>query len=160
MLKAVPVSFKDACAFVNEKHRHHIAPVGDKYRVGCADEYGKLHGVAMVGNPVSRMLCDGKTLEVLRLCTDGTKGACSFLYSRCARIAREMGYERIITYILESESGASLVSAGWQCEAKGVGGGSWNRPSRERELSDAQVGLFETKDKYPTEKKQRWEKKL
>ena len=114
--------------------------------------------MAQVGRPLSRMLCDGKTLEVLRCCTDGTKNACTFLYSRCARIAREMGYEKIITYILESETGVSLQASGWSLDAKDVGGGSWNRPSRPRD----EIGsdLFGSKPKYPTEKKQRWAKDL
>lgn len=38
---------------------------------------------------------NGRTLEVLRLCTQGDKDVCSFLYSRAASIAREMGYEKI-----------------------------------------------------------------
>ncbi len=69
-------------------------------------------GVVQVGRPASRNLDDGKTVEVVRLCTDGTKDVCSFLYAKAARIAKEMGYEKIITYILESENGSSLTDAG------------------------------------------------
>ena len=43
-----------------------------------------------------------EVVEVTRLCTDGTKNACSFLYGAAARIAKEMGYKQIQTYILES----------------------------------------------------------
>ena len=78
---------------------------------------GRLAGVAIVGRPVSRYLDDGKTLEVNRLCTDGTKNACSFLYAAAARAARAMGYQRIITYTLDTEGGASLRAAGWCCAA-------------------------------------------
>jgi hypothetical protein len=77
------------------------------------------------------MLDDGKTVEVVRLCTDGTKGVCSFLYSKAARIAKEMGYERIITYILCTESGTSLRACGW-IEDGTTTGGDWSRPSRKR----------------------------
>ncbi|MEE1179245.1 MAG: XF1762 family protein, partial [Lachnospiraceae bacterium] len=42
-----------------------------------------------------------------------------------------MGYEKIITYILEEESGTSLLAAGWKFEAI-AGGGNWSRPSRPR----------------------------
>lgn len=121
-LVAVPVSLKESQEFVDSVHRHHNAPIGDKFRVGCALD-GKLVGVANVGRPVSRFLDNGKTVEVIRLCTDGTKNACSFLYSRCARIAYEMGYRKIITYILESESGVSLKSSGWHIEKEDAGGG-------------------------------------
>ena len=156
-LKAIPVSLKEANAFVDELHRHHNHAVGDKFRVGVSYD-GKLVGIAQVGRPVSRHLDDGKTLEVIRLCTDGTKNACTFLYSRCARIAQEMGYEKIITYILDSESGISLQASGWHCESKEAGGGSWSSPSRPREI--VVEDLFGTKEKYPINKKQRWAKEL
>lgn len=117
--------------------------------------------MCVVGRPVSRYLDDGMTLEVTRLCTDGTKNACSFLYSRAARIAKEMGYNKIITYILETENGSSLKASGWECEDNDVGGGSWDCQSRPREIAVTQLSFFPQKEiKYPTCKKQRWIKKL
>jgi len=53
---------------------------------------------------------------VTRLCTDGHKNACSFLYARAARACREMGFSRIQTFILPDECGASLRGAGWACD--------------------------------------------
>lgn len=162
-LHAVPVSFKAACAFVDEIHRHHVAPQGDKFRVGVADEGGVLRGVAMVGRPVSRYLdAGGDTVEVIRLCTDGTRNACSFLYSRAARIAQEMGYRKIITYILDTENGSSLKASGWHLETNTAGGGEWSAPSRPRQLYIEQLSLFddEPKQKYPVGNKQRWAKDL
>lgn len=44
--------------------------------------------------------------------TAGGPNACSFLYSRCVKIARLMGYSTVITYTLESEGGASLRAVG------------------------------------------------
>ena len=129
-LEAVPLELAQANEFVSELHRHHDAVYRDKFRIGASLD-GKLVGVVQVGRPVSRMLDDGKTVEVVRLCTDGTKDVCSFLYSKAARIAKEMGYEKIITYILESESGTSLIASGWHQEAI-TSGGSWSRPSRPR----------------------------
>lgn len=131
MLKAVAITLQEANQFVKEHHRHHQPVNRDKYRVGCM-ENGILLGIAQVGRPVSRFLDDGNTLEVLRLATIGTKNVCSFLYSRCARIAKELGYQKIITYILETESGDSLVASGWQLEAVNCGGGSWSRTTRPR----------------------------
>lgn len=78
----------------------------------------------MVGRPVSRYLDDGMTLEVNRVCTDGTKNACSILYSSAWRAAKALGYKRIFTYTLKSESGASLRAAGWQCDGT-AGGENW-----------------------------------
>jgi hypothetical protein len=45
--------------------------VDGKFAVGASVD-GKLVGVAIAGRPVARRLDDGKTLEVLRVCTDGS----------------------------------------------------------------------------------------
>ncbi len=78
-------------------------------------------GVAIVGRPVSRYLDDGATLEVNRLCSTGEKNVCSFLYGAAARAAKALGYQRIITYTLDTEPGTSLRAAGWEC--RGLAGG-------------------------------------
>lgn len=157
-LKIIPISLKTANGFVEELHRHHSKVQGHKFSIGVMDG-DKLVGVAIVGRPVSRYLDDGNTLEVTRLCTDGTRNACSILYSRAARIAKDMGYSKIITYILQSESGTSLKASGWICEGE-AGGGNWDCQSRPRELIPRQMSLFPQKEKYPTEKKMRWSKNL
>lgn len=159
-MKAIPIELKEANAFVDRLHRHHAPVHRDKLRIGCEDDDGHLCGVVQLARPVSRMLDDGKTIEVVRLCTDGTQNACSFLYSRAARIAKEMGYEKIITYILDREYGSSLKASGWHKEAD-TNGGSWDTPSRPRYVVDQQMSIFmENKPKYSTEPKQRWAKIL
>lgn len=138
-----PVSLREANAFVEKYHRHHKKTVGHKFSVGV-EEDGELVGVAIVGRPVSRYLDDGWTLEVNRLCTDGTKNACSMLYAAAWRAGRAMGYKRMVTYILESESGTSLTAAGWKCA--GVAGGlQWTGRRKPKE------------QKYPAEMKKRYE---
>lgn len=129
-MRAVPLTLKEASAFVEKMHRHHKPAIGDKFRIGCEHD-GKLVGVVQVGRPVSRALDDGTRLEVIRLCTDGTKNVCSFLYGAAARVAKELGYSEIITYILISESGDSLRAAGWTLESV-TRGGSWDTPARRR----------------------------
>lgn len=126
----VPISFADACEFVLRHHRHHKAPQGHKFSVAVALG-GKVVGVAIVGRPVARRLDNGWTLEVTRLCTDGTANACSKLYGTCWRIVREMGYKELITYILDSEKGTALRASGWTLYGR-AGGMSWNVPSRPR----------------------------
>ena len=157
-LSTHPISLKEANIFVENLHRHHSKVQGHKFSISCKKE-GKIVGVCIVGRPVSRYLDDGETLEITRLCTDGTKNACSFLYSRAARIAKELGYKKIITYILETENGASLKASGWNNEGI-AGGGNWDCPSRPRELIESQISLFPQKEKYPTCKKIRWVKNL
>lgn len=112
-MNAVPIELKQANEFVDKLHRHHAPVYRDKFRVGC-EVNGKLVGVVQIARPVSRCLDNGKTVEVVRLCTDGTPDVCSFLYGKAARIAKEMGYAKIITYILDSEPGTSLKAAGWK----------------------------------------------
>lgn len=107
MLEIVPITLRQANEFVTQYHRHHKASRGHKFSIGAADN-GKLVGVCICGRPVSRRLDDGKTIEISRLCTDGTRNACSLLYGAACRAARGMGYEKAVTYILQSEPGTSL----------------------------------------------------
>jgi hypothetical protein len=159
-LFAIPIELKEANEYVQRFHRHHSPVHRDKFRIGVINENGELCGIGQCARPVSRNLDDGRTIEVVRVCTDGTENVCSFIYSRLARIAKEMGYERIITYILQSEMGSSLKASGWHKETD-IKGGSWDRPSRPRDLTDRQISIFgEPRPKYSTEDKQRWSKEL
>jgi len=54
------------------------------------------------------------TIEVNRTATDGCPNANSKLYGACYGIAKAMGYERIITYNQEGESGSSLRASGFE----------------------------------------------
>lgn len=124
-----PISLKEANAYIIENHRHHGKVAGHKFSLSAWDG-DRLCGVAIVGHPQSRMIDNDNVLEVLRLCTDGTPNACSILYGRCARVGKEMGYHKIITYILESELGSSLKASGWTCEAEQCGGLKWGGKTR------------------------------
>lgn len=143
-LRLVPLTLAEANVFTERLHRHHGPVVGHKFSLGAAKR-SEIVGVAIVGRPVSRHRDDGLTLEVTRLCTDGTRNACSFLYGAAARAAFALGYTRIGTYILASESGVSLRAAGWRLIGQ-RGGGSWSRDSRPRvdTHSIEQKLLFET----------------
>ena len=129
-LRLMPASLKEANAFVAKHHRHHPPVVGHKFSIGAAID-DALVGVAIVGRPISRIRDDGMTLEVTRLCTDGSPNSCSFLYGACRRAVFALGYERLGTYTLPNEGGASLRAAGWKLLGE-RGGGSWSRPSRPR----------------------------
>jgi hypothetical protein len=124
-LHTVPLTFRQACAWVAEFHRHNKPPRGCKFSIGASDDSGILHGVAMAGRPVARAWDDGLTLEVNRTCTDGTVNVNSFLYGACWRIGREMGYRRAITYTQGTEPGTSLKAAGWIIIGERRARGSW-----------------------------------
>lgn len=116
-----PITFRTACDFIALHHRHHKPTVGCKFSIGLYEE-NALIGVAVCGRPVSRHLDDGLTCEINRLCVaDGHYNACSMLYGACCRIAKEMGYEKVITYILKSENGASLKASNFVCDGEAGG---------------------------------------
>lgn len=138
-----PIALRAANEFVVRHHRHLKKPA--RGCVFCVSVWkdGELCGVAIFGRP-ARMLQDGLTGVITRCCTDGTPNACSKLYATVAKAARTLGYERIITYTLPEEGGASLKAAGWTCEGDGFGGGTWSREGRERI------------DEHPLQPKLRW----
>lgn len=63
-----------------------------------------------------------------------TSSAPGFLYARCWQAAKALGWKKLVTYTLQSESGASLRGAGWRvvAELSASNPASWqNRPGRE-----------------------------
>lgn len=112
-LVIVPITFREACAFVQKLHRHNKPPRGHKFSIGLCVS-GELAGVAMIGRPIARHFDDGLTVEINRTCTNGSKNANSMLYGAAWRAAKAMGYRRCITYTQADESGISLRAAGFQ----------------------------------------------
>jgi len=145
VLQLQPISFPEACEFIRKFHRHHLPPQG--WRFGLAVNDGtSVVGVVTVGRPVARHLDDGLCLELTRCCTDGTPHAASKLYAAAWRATRALGYQRLITYTLVSESGTSLRAAGWKTLYQTADRPSgWDTPSRPRVVT------------APTEGKTLWE---
>lgn len=131
-LIAMPISLREANDFVFNFHRHskRTAANGGKFAIGASDGE-QLVGVAIVGRPIARHLDDSVTAEVTRTCTNehAQKGTNSFLYTRCWKACKAMGYTRLITYTLATESGASLRGAGWSTVAECKPSKGWNRPN-------------------------------
>ncbi|RHW36038.1 hypothetical protein D1B31_18310 [Neobacillus notoginsengisoli] len=147
-LMPVPITFREACQFINEHHRHHVAPQGHRFSVALSDG-DTLVGVIMAGNPVNRHLDDGFTLEITRCCIKSSiyKNGVSKLVSAVYQAAKAMGYTKIISYTLEEETGVSLRASGFYLS--GISdGGSWSSQSRKRV------------DKAPTGPKKRWVKQI
>lgn len=140
------IELRDANAFVAKLHRHHKPVQGHRFSIAAVHE-GKIVGVAICGRPVARLAAP-LTVEVTRLCTDGTPNACSFLYGAAARAAKALGYKRIQTFILESESGVTLKAVGWKFETVSPGG-QWKHTDGKPRRTD-----------QPTELKHRWAKDL
>ncbi|WP_119697019.1 XF1762 family protein [Microbacterium halotolerans] len=148
-LRVVPVDLATAKAFVTAHHRHHEPPVGHKFSVGVA-RGDQLVGVAIVGRPVSRVIqAEARTLEVIRTATDGTHNANSMLYGAARRAAFALGYDCLITYTQEGETGASLRAAGYRVIAQRPPRKGWDTPSRPREDRGDYVArtLWETNER-------------
>jgi len=146
MLGLKPITYREACEYITLHHRHHKPPQGWKFGIACTLE-DKVVGVITVGRPVARSLDDGFTAEVTRCCTTGERNVNSKLYGAASRACKAMGYKKIITYTLTSESGVSLKASGFIAQHT-VRGRSWACPSRPRQ------------DKHPLVDKQYWEKDL
>lgn len=149
-LIVTPCTIREACLYIDQIHRHHRAPQGALFAVACStiDKSGSavIVGVATVGRPVARReATDSWCAEITRVATDGTKNACSLLYGACWRAARALGYQRLITYTLQSEAGVSLRASGWIVVGE-TRGGSWSCKSRPRV------------DKHPLQAKIKWSK--
>lgn len=130
MLELVPMTIGEANEIVRRWHRHNRPVTGAKFAIGAVVG-GNVVGVCIVGRPVARHTDDGWTLEVNRTATDGTKNANSFLYAAAWRAAKALGYRRLITFTLATESGATMRACGWKCIGE-TPGKSWSVPSRPR----------------------------
>lgn len=145
MMEIVPITLRMANEFIEQHHRHNGRCQGQKFSVGLEDS-GRLVGVAICGRPVARALDDGKTIEVLRVCTTSdVKNGCSMLYGACCRGAKAMGYRKAVTYTLKSESGASLMASGFRRDGVVTKRDGWSCSSRPREDNN-----------YPIAEKVRW----
>jgi L-amino acid N-acyltransferase YncA len=107
-----PVTQLEARKFVAAHHRHSSAPLRVIAAVGVEAD-GELVGVGTLERPKAAKLCDGFTVEASRVCTTGTRNACSMIYGALSRAAKALGYRRIVTYTLSTEDGASCRAAGF-----------------------------------------------
>jgi len=131
----IPCTLTEAAEFVRNFHRHNKPPQGGLFACGASDG-AQLVGVGIVGRPVSRHMQDGQTAEVTRCCVvdNAPLGTCSALYAALWRAAKALGWRRLITYTLQTESGASLRGAAWKviAEREASDPARWqSRPGRE-----------------------------
>jgi hypothetical protein len=131
-LQIVPISIKNANDFVKKWHRHNSPVKVARFACAVSDKKGEIRGVAIVGTPNARNLTDGFTVEILRVATDGTRNACSILYGACCRASKALGYRRVYTYTLHTESQSSLKASGFTLDSVSAGGSPWSTAKRKR----------------------------
>lgn len=124
---------REAHAFIAQHHRHHKPAQGGIVALGIfvGDDAETLIGCGIIGRPVARnhgpAVC-----EITRSClADGHEHAASALLGRLRRVAQALGFERMVTYTLESETGSSLRAAGW-VQGEIFDAAEWSAPSRPR----------------------------
>lgn len=147
-LQIVPISIKQANEYVAKWHRHNSPVRIARFALAVQGEDGNIHAVGIVGLPLARALMDGYIVEILRVASDGTRNTCSMLYGNCRKAAFALGFNRVITYNLHTESGASLKAAGFQLVCTTAGGKTWqNRPGRKH-----QQVVFSEKNRWESKK--------
>lgn len=138
-MTVVPLELAEANRLVTKWHRHHKPVQGHRFSIGVLTESGDLVGCAIVGRPVDRLGGDpSEVVEISRLVTNGHPNACSALYGAAARAAHALGYRRIQTYILHTESGTSLKASGWKYEGI-FGGGQWHHTDGKPRRTDQPI---------------------
>ena len=146
-----PCELRDAAAFIREHHRHHRPPQGHRFSLKLVDEE-RIVGVVVVGRPVAKAYDPSETVEITRLCTDGTRNACSRLIGAAKRAARALGYQRMISYTLTDEPGCSWAAAGME-QTGTVEGKPWTGGYGTPDL----FGRKQRKNAHPLTDKRRWE---
>ena len=150
----VPLTLAEARRYVGAHHRHNEPPIGHRFSIGLRRD-DELVGVVIAGHPIARNADDGRTIELVRLTTEGDRNACSRLYGAACRAASAMGYRRAITYTLADEPGTSLRASGF-VEDGDTSGGGWIRPNQLARASSGTLLSLWGDRKMPTGPKTRW----
>lgn len=150
-----PCELAEASAYIRKHHRHHDPSQGHRFSLKALRD-GKIVGVACVGRPVGKTQQDGETVEITRLCTDGTPNAVSFLVGACKRAARALGWKRMISYTLVEEPGSAWKASGMEQTAE-VKGHAWTGTYSKGRLPGFEKQRSNT---HPTGPKRRWEIRL
>jgi hypothetical protein len=153
-MKPIVIDLPTANRFIGLIHRHSVPlkPINVKFIIGL-EHLNELIGVSILGRPVNRHIEDGETLEIRRLATNGLKNSCSYLLARTCDVAFSMGYNKVVTYTLQSESGSSLKAVGFTISHYSNSNGKWKRNG----VSTTQTRL-DGRDLIPSQKKICWEK--
>ena len=128
-----PSTRDEANAVVLKWHSHHKPVRAHRFALAAEvfdeSDCPELVGIVIVASPVARALNDGRTFEVVRLCTNGYKNAASFLLGAAWRTCKAMGVRRLVSYTREDEHGTCYRAAGWRV-TKQVRGEKWNHGNK------------------------------
>lgn len=157
-----PITLRDAQTFIAKHHRHSDPPIGwicgvAVYEINPPELGQRLVGVGVLGRPVAQQLQDGTTAEITRVATIEARNVASMIYGALCRVAEGLGYTRVVSYTLATETGATLKASGFHPAATVDARASWSRPKRER---PDQLDLFDRRPRRNPGPKTRWERHL
>ena len=114
-MELVPVTQAEAFAIIAKVHRHLDPPEGWVGGVGLAVD-GELVGSGILCRPVSpRTAKERGIAEISRVAVpEGLRNGNSKIYAALRDAARALGYWKVQTFTLASESGASLRAVGFK----------------------------------------------
>lgn len=138
-----PIGFREACKFVADHHRYLASPRGCLFCVGVHSYLG-LVAVAIVGRPISPTQQDGETCEITRLAAiDNWRNASSCAIAASWRVAKALGYTRIISYVDARLNGESFKAAGMKFVLTRPRSGWHGRTLQQPSHATAFTSLFE-----------------
>lgn len=110
-----PITRSAARAVVAKWHSHHTAHLGETLALGWFSDGDPVACVVM-GRPSARLLDNGTTWEVTRLCIgpDAPPCAASRLLGAASRAAEACGIRRLISYTRSDERGTCYKAANWR----------------------------------------------
>lgn len=115
-LELRPCTLAEARRHIAANHSHNKAPVGWLFGTSVyANE--QLAGVGVCSRPTAIGWNGKPYVEVTRVCTTGTRNACSMLYGALTKAALALGYTRVYTYTLATECASCVKAAGFVFDA-------------------------------------------
>lgn len=155
-----PIYFKEAADLIRLHHRHHLPPQGWLFGTSAISADGDLVACITIGRTTARKSHSAYTAEVTRCCVveglervvcrrgkNHADSLASMLYAAAWNACRALGFTRLTTFLLKSESGVTLKALkeqGWRF-VRESDGRSWSVPTRPRV------------DTHPLGVKQLWE---
>lgn len=127
MLRVTPLTKRQTDAFVAQHHSHLGPSRLYSWCVGISDD-ARLCCVATAGQPLAYQLCNGFTIEINRVASDGTPHAASMAVAALSRALLAIGYRRLLSYTLLGEAGTTYKAAGWRVTARSSDLNGMRRP--------------------------------
>lgn len=141
--EVVPIGLEIANSFVRGHHSYMSRVHRCKFSLGLTFD-GELVGVIICNVPSSPHYDDRRTLEILRCAIAvGWPHAASKLIGAACRVAKHMGYKRVITWCDAAKAGTSYVATNFHLLKLSARSHWKTRPAKRECEPSHQMKLFE-----------------